>query len=388
MLSREEKEKWMERFSVRGRIVDMRNVPEEVKSDLELMIEAVRQDGYALAHASEELKDNTTLVLEAVKHTAGSRYYGYAGENAKKDPEVLKTVIKDDSSFLRYADEEFIKNNPDFIVEVVRENDLSDYDEYKKIFKLAKETIIDNYVENDKDSITEKTIDSDSEFFDLESYDENTGVYYRAAGNTKLFDTYNNCESTELLPTIKKGEFIPVDGKNIHLEYSTGRLIIPLEVCDDKFKRCISDEDYIKALNEMGYKVPPDACEFKESYIEPNEDNYGMAYGEGLSEELNKSLLHNFLCNYGEIDLNNFVNAHYNDLVNCLGGEEKLSRFVSEIEEEIGDNEYLYTTSDIAEQIEPREGEIEEVINETEEIARQNNREETIEQDGQTQADE
>ena len=47
-----------------------------------------------------------------------------------------------------------------------------------------------------------------------------------------------------------------------------------------------------------------------------------------------------------------------------------------------------YSVEKIVKGINPREGEIEKVINETEELARQNDKEESIEQDRQTQADE
>ena len=77
------------------------------------------------------------------------------------------------------------------------------------------------------------------------------------------------------------------------------------------------------------------------------------------------------------------------DLLNNLYVSRKI--FTGENPREFYNSETLsnmgYSVSEIANGIETREGEIEKVINETNELARLNNREETIEQDGQTQAD-
>ena len=66
-----------------------------------------------------------------------------------------------------------------------------------------------------------------------------------------------------------------------------------------------------------------------------------------------------------------------------LGIEEKIEELRKKIDEE-----KRYSSSEIAEAIDTREGEIQEILNETNELARENDKEEIIEQEGQTQGDE
>ena len=251
-----------------------------------------------------------------------------------------------------------------------------------------------------------ETISAHSDYILFQDYYGYNGIYYRASGNTKMFESFNNGQFIQLLPTIRKGEFIPVDDKNIHLEYSTGRLIIPLEICDDIFKRCICDEDYKKALVDLGYDIPDDASNFKESIIEPHDGGYGTVYSEGLSEDTNEELLQNFIYNHGDsIELDDFVNVHINDLLKCMRGKHNLLGFIEEnnhimdidienlakrIDEIMNFKEMnQYKPSEIARDIEPRSEEIKQILEETNEIAKQSeNNEKENKQEGQTQADE
>lgn len=152
-----------------------------------------------------------------------------------------------------------------------------------------------------------------------------------------------------------------------------------------------------------------------------------IAYSVGLPAEANEQLLIDYFQNvqydkstYPLIEPN-FINYHLSDLLDCFEGKDGLLSFVDKYGKEDKNlldylqverfkdfNEYMeklskdidktikfkeehpnpYTSSEIAESIDTREGEIQEVINETNELARQNDKEESIEQDGQTQADE
>ena len=46
----------------------LRHASEEMRDDREVVMEAVKQNGYALQHASEELRRDREVVMEAVKH--------------------------------------------------------------------------------------------------------------------------------------------------------------------------------------------------------------------------------------------------------------------------------------------------------------------------------
>ena len=70
---------------------DLKYAGEELRADKEVVMTAVKQNGYyALEHASEELRGDREVVLAAVKNNGSA--LEYASEELKKDPEFMKEV--------------------------------------------------------------------------------------------------------------------------------------------------------------------------------------------------------------------------------------------------------------------------------------------------------
>jgi hypothetical protein len=72
---------------VGGLIQQDEYISEELKKDKEVVLAAVKQDGYALQYASEELKKDKEVVLAAVKQNGYA--LKYASEELKKDKEFM-----------------------------------------------------------------------------------------------------------------------------------------------------------------------------------------------------------------------------------------------------------------------------------------------------------
>ena len=67
-----------------------KNLVEEFKKDKEIVLEAVKNHGYALEYASERLRDETEVVLEAVKNYGDALYY--TSVELRKDKDILAIV--------------------------------------------------------------------------------------------------------------------------------------------------------------------------------------------------------------------------------------------------------------------------------------------------------
>jgi hypothetical protein len=64
-------------------------------------MEAVKQNGWALEYASEELKRDREVVMEAVKQEGTALQY--ASEELRGDREVVLEAVKQDGWALQYA---------------------------------------------------------------------------------------------------------------------------------------------------------------------------------------------------------------------------------------------------------------------------------------------
>lgn len=180
-------------------------------------------------------------------------------------------------------------------------------------------------------------------------------------------------------------------------------------VCDDKI---ILESDpnfteYVTSNNSMSNEETMDFNEKSKKVI----SNNILVYNTELPAETNKKLVEAFLDTYifqcltPGYGIQSFVDLRLIDLVNCFKGKEQLINFVREqverhrISDEILDR-YIdnlsnkidearekkgFKPSDIAEGIDPTQGEIESVEAETVERATPEN--EKKEKDGQTQAD-
>ena len=62
----------------------------KIITDREEMLEAVRNDGYALQYADDTLKADREVVLEALKTTDNAEALQYADDILRDDPELKK----------------------------------------------------------------------------------------------------------------------------------------------------------------------------------------------------------------------------------------------------------------------------------------------------------
>ena len=92
----------------------LRHVSEELKRDREVVMEAVKQAGYAFRHASEELKRDREVVMEAVAHNGYA--FRHASEELKRDREVVMEAVKYNSGAFQHASEE-LKGDREVVIE-------------------------------------------------------------------------------------------------------------------------------------------------------------------------------------------------------------------------------------------------------------------------------
>ncbi len=84
-------------------------IDESFKKDREIVLAAVKQDGYnALYKADESFKKDRKIVLAAVKRDGSALYI--ADESLKKDREIVLAAVKKDGYALKYADESLRKD--------------------------------------------------------------------------------------------------------------------------------------------------------------------------------------------------------------------------------------------------------------------------------------
>ena len=116
-------------------------------TDKEIAIEAIKKScGYVLEYASDDLKKDRDVVLEAVKKNGGALQY--ASNDLKKDREVVLEAIKNAERSLRYASPK-LKNDKNFILEIIRKS------KSDKIFSYIPENL-----QNDKDILLEKRVNA------------------------------------------------------------------------------------------------------------------------------------------------------------------------------------------------------------------------------------
>lgn len=83
-------------------------VPIDFRKDKEVVLLAVKQNGYALYYADTKLKKDKEIVPAAVKKDGGSLQY--ADEKLRKDKKVVLEAVKKDGYALEYADEKLKKD--------------------------------------------------------------------------------------------------------------------------------------------------------------------------------------------------------------------------------------------------------------------------------------
>ena len=95
---------------------------EELRNDKEVVLTAVKQDGWALEYVSTELKNDKELVLVAVKKDG--RVLRFVSEELQNDKEVVMTAVKQNGDALRYANEEVIESLIESLIDVEIEGEM------------------------------------------------------------------------------------------------------------------------------------------------------------------------------------------------------------------------------------------------------------------------
>ena len=117
---------------------------EKLKVDKEVILAAVKQNGYALQYADEKLKANKEVILAAVKQDGNTLQY--ADKKLKANKEVVLAAVKQSGGALQYADEK-LKADKKFILAAVKENGYAlEYADEK--LKANKEVVLAAVKEN------------------------------------------------------------------------------------------------------------------------------------------------------------------------------------------------------------------------------------------------
>jgi len=85
------------------------------KSTKSEVMEAVKQNGYVLCYASEELRNDRDVVLEAIKQYGYALYY--ASEALRADREFVLEAVKQNGLALYYARFWLVTNFPCGIID-------------------------------------------------------------------------------------------------------------------------------------------------------------------------------------------------------------------------------------------------------------------------------
>ncbi len=448
MLSREEINDILEKIH-KGQY-DLRYASEEIRSNPEIVLEAVKKDGDALQYASEELKKNPDIVMEAVKkdgdaiqHVSQSYVKLYRrmsleelekylnGENLIAYNEPNRDSSANKPSFF-FADSlydlEQFGINSDVVCEfIVDKKSLSLFKEgyasvrhilnwgMQRYTDYVKEYCIPEY-NNNILKLTSCVIESLYE--ELYRIDDGK-IMELMLGRRHLIKKYMDCPSYYKDYCFKECEKlllgIGIDINNIEKD--------DFEKIAEKYPDLyeeLEEKGMIEGVRNIDFLTKEERKRMKERFL-----FYGIDVDNMTEEELLNAFnkIQNIICcNFKEMTqedlklitlLTGENRIHNISILKCFNNNllfdiESIRR---KIDEELDieangdyddyDNDYYddqdyysddyeedyYTADEIAEDIEPREGEIEEVIKETEESARQNDKEKSNEQDGQTQAD-
>ena len=96
------------------------NASEELQADKDVVLAAVKNNGYALPFASKELQADREVVLAAVdQDNRGSSALEYASKELQADKEVVIAAVEQDGSALKYASEE-LRADKEVVLEAVK----------------------------------------------------------------------------------------------------------------------------------------------------------------------------------------------------------------------------------------------------------------------------
>jgi endonuclease/exonuclease/phosphatase family metal-dependent hydrolase len=94
----------------------------KLQKDKDVVLEAVKQNGLALLHASYDLRKDRTIVLAAVQENSSA--LKFTSFELQKDKQLILQLIGKDEDVLQYASYE-LKNDKEFVLQIVSQNGLA-----------------------------------------------------------------------------------------------------------------------------------------------------------------------------------------------------------------------------------------------------------------------
>ena len=93
---------------------------EEFCNDKGVVLEAVKQNGFALKYASENLRNNREITLEAVKKI-GHHALAFVSNELRNNRDFILEIIKQNGLALQYTSEE-LRNDREVVLAAVKQN--------------------------------------------------------------------------------------------------------------------------------------------------------------------------------------------------------------------------------------------------------------------------
>lgn len=104
--------------AIKEKKITLRHLSRELCDNPDVVLAAVKMDGYELRYASDRLQADRTIVLEAVKKTIHA--FEHASKKLKNDKKFVLQIIKIDGYALRYASKR-LRNNEEIVLAAIRQ---------------------------------------------------------------------------------------------------------------------------------------------------------------------------------------------------------------------------------------------------------------------------
>lgn len=117
------------------------------QDDKDVVFEAVKNNGWALEYASDRLKNDEDIVLEALLKNNNKNLMRFVSPELKKDKDFIFFLVFNDIRFFTFCDKS-LKNNKDFVLKVIKKGK-----NIKNIEKYSINHYISKTLKDDKDII-------------------------------------------------------------------------------------------------------------------------------------------------------------------------------------------------------------------------------------------
>lgn len=125
-------------WKIKNGLLSLNEVPNEFLNE-EVILEAVRLNGYALGYVPINLKNNKNIVLEAINQNGMA--IEYASDDMKNDKEIAMAAVSKNGNAIQYLSNE-LKNDREIVLAAIRKNGLTiGYTELRNDKELALEAI-------------------------------------------------------------------------------------------------------------------------------------------------------------------------------------------------------------------------------------------------------